>query len=248
MSEINFVDQLARSAQNGDRKAMEKLSISLDEQALKIAMFFVNKLQCDSSYADDYKNLALIGMLECLDKYDSSKGHFSSFAYYAMQVKIREFISAEQRVISQPKNVTERISKYKKAIASNAEIDDEAIMLSTGFSEKVLKSTREALFRENVVSLDTIVYSDSERDHVLLDMIPSSEDIEGVVISEMERQEQEARLFALSNDEKFLLFSYYGAYGYSVKSVKELAKEYKVSPQTIYHNLNSISQRLHDCA
>ena len=53
MSEINFVDQLARSAQNGDRKAMEKLSISLDEQASKIAMLFVNKLQFDSSYADD---------------------------------------------------------------------------------------------------------------------------------------------------------------------------------------------------
>lgn len=235
-------------AKDGDRAALESLTVAMMGKASKIAAEFVKKVPGSDDLFDDYRNEALLGMIDCLKSYDRTKGAFLSYCDYAMRVGVRGYISKYQRMISQPKNVTEKIAKYNKVYnkfrdsgVENPSDDD--LMKAMGFSPRVYNNTKKSMLRQNTVSLDQYI---SEEGKKLMDIVSQGNGFEDLLIRKMQLSELERTLDTLEEKEKLILLSSFGACGYEKKSTKELSSILGVSTTTINNYRNDISQRLKD--
>lgn len=246
-SKGNTLDLLAMEAKAGDQRAKDELVKKLFAKAGKIAGEFVSKVPGAESLLEDYRNEALIGVLRCLDSYDFNKGSFLSYSDYAMRSGIRDFINKNQRMITQPKNVTEKISKYLKAcrILSDKglyEPSDDDIIRETGFSRLMLNNTKRGLSVFNIISLDQPI--SAQDSNSVLDVIPGNGEFEDELIQKIQIDLIRDEINNFDEKERMIFLSQFGAMGYRRKTSKELGHMYGVSATTINKYRSDISRRL----
>lgn len=240
------LDLLAMEAKSGNQNAKEELVKRLFAKACKVAGEFVCKLSESESLFEDYRNEALLGVLKCLDSYDFSKGSFLRYSDYAMRVGIRDFINKNQRMITQPKNVTEKVSKYLKACKRLADkgcvkpTDDE-IINEIGFSNVMLRNTKRGLSSFAVLSLDQPLSAQDEKS--VIEVVPGDE-FEDALIQRIQMDFIRDKIKTFDEKYRMILLSQFGAMGYVRKSSRELGKMYGVSATTINNYRNNISKQL----
>lgn len=242
MSNID-ITELAIKAKGGDRKAKDKLASIMYKKADCIARSYANKIAGGENYIDDYKNEAMIGMIESLNSYDSTKGSFLSYSDYAMRQGVRDYLNFKQRVISQPKNITEKISKYRRIVSKSGEsITDDDIQRETGYSLKVINNIKRAIDRDYVYSLDVPVGEDEGIS--LVNTIDDDYNLEDSVIDKIEVDMVWNGINKLKEKDRMILFSSFGAWGYKKKNTKELGAMFGVSSVSICNYRKSIIEEI----
>ena len=222
------LDALACKAKSGDMKAKSVLVTIMDREAEKIAYSYSRKVCFGENFVEDYKSEAMYGLLSCLDSYDSEKGSFKSYALEAMRMAIRAFITNSQNIVRYPKHISEKMSKISKSI-NELERDGveeptvEDISENTGLSKRVVKNTLFAKSAMHTYSLD-YCYGDGEDDDLtLLDSCRSAHSLEDDVMDREREGLFELEFSKLSERDRLILCSEFGAYGINRMSTANLA-------------------------
>ena len=141
---------------------------------------------------------------------------------------------------------TAKISKAQKELEAegceNVTVSD--LAFRTGLSEKVVKRTMMDMNSLNVFSLD-YTYSDGEDgDVTLLDACVSDSYVEESVLDACEYKAFEDSIMKLSEQERCLLCSEYGAFGFDKVSAKTLADRFGVTSTTIRNRRKAVQSTL----
>ena len=235
----NFdLNTLALKAKSGDMKAKNNLVKIMDIEAEKIALSYSRKVSCGENFIEDYKSEAMYGLLTCLDSFDPEKGNFKGYAQEAMRMAIRAFTTNNQNIVRYPKHISEKMSKIAKSVVElekkgieNPTVEN--ISEDTGLTEKVVKNTLLAKNAMHTYSLD-YCYGDGEDDDLtLLDSCQSDHSIEDDVMAKERDGLFEIEFSKLSDRDRLILCSEFGAYGINRMSTANLADMYSVSQTTI---------------
>lgn len=245
MDNLKAIDSLAMRARSGDRKAANELSTIMHPIAIKVANSYTRKVRLGDTFVDDYISEAMIGMLGCIDSFDSEKGSFVYYARYAMAQAVRDFITYKQRLISQPKNVTEKIAKFVKAQSRNKDGVDADISRESGLSKEALDKAREYYNREYIVSLDGV---SEEEDFYLIDKLESPENVEDTALMNIGINAIEDTIMDIDEADRVILFSYFGAFGYEKLSVKTIASQLGISPQMVIYRRSKTIKKIRELA
>ena len=239
------IDNLIGGAKAGNRSSLNLLVKAMEPIAQKTASYYSGRLADGESFYDDFVQESRIAVIKCLDGFESGRGSFLRYAEYAMKVAVRKYINENYRLIKQPKGKTEMVKKLNKALAFYAmegilSPSVEELMEKTGFSEKELKvitEIREMLF---ICSLD-YDFNDSSTERYVPEVSSDAvqfeekmmiDDIEKIIKGNMQ------------SENRYLICSLFGIYGYEKKSIKELSVELEVSPVTIRNRKKQIFEEL----
>lgn len=249
----NYYDRigvLAVAAGGGDASALDELVASMGAEADKVASSFAHKVVGGEAYRDDYKNEAMIGLIQCLKTFQSDRGLFYPYAANAMRMAVRSFISNNQRIVRQPKHVIEKISKLNKALCSYEyegvqSPDYAALSSASGLTEAQVRKTLLAKECQSIYSLDYLYGEDGEDvESSLLSSCVSGESVESSVISSYMSQRMREAILSLNDRDRDVLCTETGAFGYEKLSVGVIAKKYGVTTATIRNWRSKIKNRL----
>ena len=167
--------ELALKAQQGDKKAREKLINS----NLRFVVTVAKKYQGQGLPLEDLINEGNIGLLTAIDKFEPDKGyHFISYAVWWIRQSITRSIADQSRTIRIPVHLHENMLKIRRAKGEwmknhpyEATPTDLAEM--TGLKEEQVRFCLSKM--DNVVSLETPVNSEEE-DSFLGDFIADNKE------------------------------------------------------------------------
>lgn len=243
------LNRLALEAQRGDAKAKEQLCIELMPAASKLASEYSRSVYGGENHVEDYRSAAYEGLLLSLDSFDSEKGQFYSYALESMRISIRSYISKSQSIIRPSKHMIEKTAKISKAVKELGgdhpeSVSEAAIAYKTGLSEKVVHKTIRDMTTLNVYSLD-YKYSDEEDGETsLLSACVSDSTVEEEVLNRSVMNELKLRMMSLTEQDRAILCSEFGAFGFDKLSAKALADRYSVTSTTIRNRRKSASSIL----
>lgn len=243
------LNELVLSAQRGDKKAKEQLVFSMMPAAAKLAAEYSRNVYGGESHFEDYRSAAYEGLLISLGSFDAAKGQFCGYATEAMRISIRAYISKSQNIIRPSKHMIEKTAKISKAqkeleAEGRENVTASDLAFRTGLSEKVVKRTMMDMNSLNVFSLD-YTYSDGEDgDVTLLDACVSDSYVEESVLDACEYKAFEDSIMNLSEQERSLLCSEYGAFGFDKVSAKTLADRFGVTSTTIRNRRKAVQSTL----
>ncbi|HEY9621560.1 MAG TPA: sigma-70 family RNA polymerase sigma factor [Crinalium sp.] len=139
-----------------------RLATQHDKLALKIAHRMAG--QCAESL-DDLAQIARIGLLKAIEKFDSSKGvAFSSFAVPYIQGEIQHFLRDHWGQLKVPRRTFEKVGIIKRdhrklqSLGRTVELDE--IAAAHGVSQDDWRWMVSAVQRKPLASLDDITYHD----------------------------------------------------------------------------------------
>lgn len=194
-----------------------------------------------------------LGLVECVDGYEPSKGAFTTYAY----LHIRNAILEEMRKMGNIISFTEHFHKTINLIngfasafyaMNGVEPSLEEIAKGTKLSKKVIKNAFVTLYETNCTSFD-VTYEYNEDDLSLVDIIgdKASERDLALVLAPNDREEIEYIFSCLDDKEVKVLTMRSGFYDGVKRTFGEIAKELGVSTQYATKLYNKIVKKLsHD--
>ena len=213
---------------------------------------------CDNTVAidvDDILQEAFIGLVEAVDRWDSSKGvAFMSYAGFYIQKQIRLSYNNKSKSIRYPIYLQERLNHYNAFLSqyrsdhlgmdpSDAEIEKELEL--SGVQVKELKR---ALFLSTVVSLDKIVMADDEEGSTESELFQDSFDLEESTVDRIYNDERTNIVWECVESLPDAMQSTIHARYEESKSLREVGEELGCSRQSISNREKEALKRLREDA
>jgi RNA polymerase sigma-B factor len=147
-------------------KERNRIAQQNDRLALKVAHRMSG--QC-AEPLDDLIQLARIGLLKAVERYDPSKGvAFSSFAVPYIQGEVQHFLRDHWGHVKIPRRSIELASKVRQVqrrmVALGRNVSEEKIAKSLGVNKARWAWTQQAVARKPLVSLDDVQLSEDEEE------------------------------------------------------------------------------------
>lgn len=198
---------------------------------------------------EDLVQEGIFGLDRAVDGFDWRRG-FRFSTYASWQIKKIMHLLVDTRAISSahlPQNLPTLVNAYEAAIAklelSNMPLSTQNITKESGLTEGRISMARAAISAQNAVYLDapltdsgSFTMGDQIADpttETAFEEILDSKTIEDVLKEAL-----------LSEYEKDILCSHFGALGYPLASTAELAKKHGVTSPTILNHYNKILQKI----
>lgn len=210
------------------KKLQIRNQIIVNNQGLckKVAINYLPR--CTSFTLHDLINEGNIGLMRAIEKYDSSKGMFSTYAVYYIQATITKAIDDKDRIIRIPVDKINLIRKYRYLLDYN---------YSSADACKELDVTQEKMSillaaYNSLGSLDELINSDNTEDIYLADIISDNNIcVEDAALKKsLQTNMQEViNYFGLTQNEKTILSKYYGFETGQKVSLKEIGNQLGLS-------------------
>ena len=214
------------------KKLQIRNQIILNNQGLckKVAINYLPR--CTSFTLHDLINEGNIGLMRAIEKYDSSKGMFSTYAVYYIQATITKAIDDKDRIIRIPVDKINLIRKYRYLLDYN---------YSSADACKELDVTQEKMSillaaYNSLGSLDELINSDNTEDIYLADIISDNNIcVEDAALKKsLQTNMQEViNYFGLTQNEKTILSKYYGFETGQKVSLKKIGNQLGLSTARI---------------
>lgn len=233
-------EELLKRAKAGDNQAKEYFVNKHKGMIMKQAL----KLRNNGLLIDDLYQEGVIGLLDAIDKFDSSfNNQFITYATSWIRCQMLRALRNQSHIIKYPRHITEGARTYKKIYSllstqSDKEPTNEELAMSMKTSLSHIKSIQDYLDSICIVSLDRLVgeCQDTCFGDLLADTnIDKDNATIDIVITALNN---------LTDREKIIISERFGLLENKVKSVKELADEYKVARETIRRWLNTALDKL----
>lgn len=216
-------------AETRDPKHREELIA----QHAQLVMFFVKRFATRSELTEDLRQVATLGLINAVDRFDSSKGaEFTTFATVTILGEIKRFFRDKTWHIKVPRRIKDlnivinrSIEKLTKELDHPPTYQD--IAKDTGYSIEEILEALEALQSYHVVSLDKAIDSDSGEGSVTLSEIIGS--IDRRIDNLSDRLSLQTGLRMLKDDEKFVIYNRY----FNNMSQAQIAKTMNVSQMQV---------------
>lgn len=228
--------ELALKAQQGDKKAREKLINS----NLRFVVTVAKKYQCQGLPLEDLINEGNIGLLTAIDKFEPDKGyHFISYAVWWIRQSIMKAVCEKSRAVRLPLNRANelfQIQKIQKALihdSGSTDVSVEEIADASGLEADLVKDLL-AVSRE-MVSFDAPVASKGElSDSKVGDFIEDEKlGPEEEVINKSLKNDIESLLSTLTDKEREIIIMRFGLYDVKPMSLKEIGDQYGLTKERI---------------
>ena len=228
--------ELALKAQQGDKKAREKLINS----NLRFVVTVAKKYQGQGLPLEDLINEGNIGLLTAIDKFEPDKGyHFISYAVWWIRQSIMKAVCEKSRAVRLPLNRANelfQIQKIQKALihdSGSTDVSVEEIADASGLEADLVKDLL-AVSRE-MVSFDAPVASKGElRDSKVGDFIEDEKlGPEEEVINKSLKNDIESLLSTLTDKEREIIIMRFGLYDVKPMSLKEIGDQYGLTKERI---------------
>ena len=228
--------ELALKAQQGDKKAREKLINS----NLRFVVTVAKKYQGQGLPLEDLINEGNIGLLTAIDKFEPDKGyHFISYAVWWIRQAIMKAVCEKSRAVRLPLNRANelvQIQKIQKALihdSGSTDVSVEEIADASGLEADLVKDLL-AVSRE-MVSFDAPVASKGElSDSKVGDFIEDEKlGPEEEVINKSLKNDIESLLSTLTDKEREIIIMRFGLYDVKPMSLKEIGDQYGLTKERI---------------
>ena len=228
--------ELALKAQQGDKKAREKLINS----NLRFVVTVAKKYQGQGLPLEDLINEGNIGLLTAIDKFEPDKGyHFISYAVWWIRQSIMKAVCEKSRAVRLPLNSANelfQIQKIQKALihdSGSTDVSVEEIADASGLEADLVKDLL-AVSRE-MVSFDAPVASKGElSDSKVGDFIEDEKlGPEEEVINKSLKNDIESLLSTLTDKEREIIIMRFGLYDVKPMSLKEIGDQYGLTKERI---------------
>ena len=228
--------ELALKAQQGDKKAREKLINS----NLRFVVTVAKKYQGQGLPLEDLINEGNIGLLTAIDKFEPDKGyHFISYAVWWIRQSIMKAVCEKSRAVRLPLNRANelfQIQKIQKALihdSGSTDVSVEEIADARGLEADLVKDLL-AVSRE-MVSFDAPVASKGElSDSKVGDFIEDEKlGPEEEVINKSLKNDIESLLSTLTDKEREIIIMRFGLYDVKPMSLKEIGDQYGLTKERI---------------
>lgn len=228
--------ELALKAQQGDKKAREKLINS----NLRFVVTVAKKYQGQGLPLEDLINEGNIGLLTAIDKFEPDKGyHFISYAVWWIRQSIMKAVCEKSRAVRLPLNRANelfQIQKIQKALihdSGSTDVSVEEIADASGLEADLVKDLI-AVSRE-MVSFDAPVASKGElSDSKVGDFIEDEKlGPEEEVINKSLKNDIESLLSTLTDKEREIIIMRFGLYDVKPMSLKEIGDQYGLTKERI---------------
>jgi len=237
--------ELAKRIENGDRSAREKMI----QSNLRFVVSIAKKYQGSEFPLLDLISYGNEGLLEAVNKYDSKKGKFSTYAVWWIKEKIIRALHNNSGSLTFPINVSCSLSRAKKnlgRLCNQGVSSDKAIEKVASEMGRTPKYLRELLPRyEFSVSLDApLIFGDEEIP--LVDTIPSDypDFLEKIFEEDLKSELNHAMKRELFPKEKEILEYRFGLKDGKTRSLKKTGDIYGLSNETIRRIQNKAFEKL----
>lgn len=241
------LNEIAVMCKSGNMKAKELLYSSMKNDIKNIASSYAKRMQ-SKDHLEDYESQAVLGLFEAVDSFDPQKGAFRNYSSAIMRDSIRKYITNYQFTIRLPRYIHDNMSMIRNAAEGSAELDVHEISKKTGLSEKNIKDAIAATASRQTLSFDFAYSNDNGDERFLSDVLTDNISTEDIVIDNYIDNRFQTCLEKLSEKDRFLLCSEYGAFGVEKIKTQALADRYNVSTTTIRNWRHDAASRLSDAA
>jgi len=235
---------LAQKIKEGDRSALEKLTLS----NLKFVVSVAKQYQHSGLTLPDLINEGNLGLIIAAHKFDGSKGfRFITYAVWWIRQSIINAISEKSRAIKLPRKQADNLNKIKNATRQLEQTLEREPTLEE-LSEKLNLSEEKiaALIgvANPVVSVDS-TYGDDD-DFSIKDIIanPDNEFSDSNLLDESLKEEIRRSLAKLQAKEREVLQMHYGLGAAKGLDIEEISKEMKLSSERIRQIKDQALRRL----
>jgi RNA polymerase sigma-B factor len=145
-----------------------RLREQLVDRYLPLARYAASRLASTSEPFEDLVQVACVGLLKAIDRYDPRKAHaFSSYALPTMSGELRRYLRDHGWAVRPPRDLQEQALAVDRATAALAHDLGRSptvaeIAERTGLSEEEVLEAREALVARHAASLSAPARDDSE--------------------------------------------------------------------------------------
>ena len=228
--------ELALKAQQGDKKAREKLINS----NLRFVVTVAKKYQGQGLPLEDLINEGNIGLLTAIDKFEPDKGyHFISYAVWWIRQSIMKAVCEKSRAVRLPLNRANelfQIQKIQKALihdSGSTDVSVEEIADASGLEADLVKDL--LAVSGEMVSFDAPVASKGElSDSKVGDFIEDEKlGPEEEVINKSLKNDIESLISTLTDKEREIIIMRFGLYDVKPMSLKEIGDQYGLTKERI---------------
>lgn len=178
--------ELSERIKGGDIEARNILW----EKNLKLVVSIAKKYINRGLSLEDLIQEGNIALTKAIEKFEPSKGRFSTYATIRIKQHIRREIENQGRTIRIPSHLYELLDKYQKIKKRLLSIPGNELSLDDIAKEMDIPIKKaEMLYNldNNIISLNSAIDSDSSDEFEIL--IPSSDDLENIIISNILKYE-----------------------------------------------------------
>lgn len=239
--------ETARKAHEGDKEAMDLLTLSNLRLVVSIARTYMNRGMALSDLIQEGN----IGLMHAVEKFDYTKGfRFSTYATWWIRQSMIRAIGEQTRSIRLPVHLNEQLMKINKVRGrliqeldhepDSAEIAAQIPGMSAERVEELLELTMDAVSLETPVGDDESTLSDFVADE-------ASRSPEQVSLDSFRREEIQEMLKDLPEREQEILKMRFGLEGQEPKTLEEVGARFKVTKERVRQLENRAIRRLaHD--
>ena len=182
-----------------------------------------------------------IGLMTAVNKYDLSKGvKFSTYAMWWIRQSMQRAIEDKGRNIRVPNYISEKISKYKKAVTNlELKLNREPTIneIASEMNISITEATKLNKLQIDTVSINKLVGDDENNE--LKDFIPSTEEtleekvITKIITSTMQEKVRELLEKELTPKEADVLILRFGLNDGKPLLLREIGKKLNISPEGV---------------
>ena len=238
--------ELALKAENGDKKAREKLI----NANLRFVVSVAKKFRGQGMPLEDLINEGNIGLMTAVDKFEPEKGyHFISYAVWWVRQAILKALAEQSRPVRLPLNRSNeliQIVRAKNDLIHNKGISDptvDEIAAASGLDVTLVKNLLEVT--RDMISFDSPIKGDEEGDSSYFDFVEDkSQSPEDDVVNHMMEKDVRGLLSVLGDKERDIIEKRYGFNGNEPMSLKAIGDEYNLTKERIRQIEKAALQKL----